>query len=121
MSFDSFDQQNAQPQVVAYEVLAQGGSTSVTKEHGKGVTVSRTGDGAYRITWNENPGAFQSVTHSLQAATPGDLAGHTVIFDTYDSTNKRLDFVVYNDTPAAHDLAADEYINVTVKFKTTAV
>lgn len=117
----SYDQQNTQPQAVEHVFRGQGGSATITQERGKGATLTRTGTGAYRLTWSESPGTFVAARAQLAAATPGDLAGHTVIFDTYDTTNLRLDFVVYNSAFAAHDLAANEYVDVFAMFTTTAV
>lgn len=123
MSQHAFPVRSAQPELVAHPVRALGVTSgpSITKELGDGLTVTRTGAGAYRLTWSENPGTFVVAVGSLQAATPGDLAGHTMIFDTWDSTNLRLDLVVYNATFAAHDLVANEYLDIVVWFKRTSV
>ena len=118
---NSYPQRNTQPEAEEHVIRGQGGASSITKEFGAGVTLSRTGTGAYRITWADNPGNFRAARAQLAAATPGDLAGHTVIFDTYDATNLRLDFVVYNAADAAHDLAANEYVDVFAVFSSTAV
>lgn len=101
--------------VTNHVVRAVGGSAAVTKVTGPGLAVTRTGTGAYRVTFSENVGTVLAATYGLQAATPGDLAGHTVIFDTYDSTNRRLDFIVYNASDAAHDLAANEWVSLNIQ------
>lgn len=88
-----------------------------TKEVGQGITVTRTGEGAYRITWAKNPGAFVGWSHGFGAATPADLAGYTAVRDTWDATNLRLDFVVYDETFAAADLVANQYIDIVVRFQ----
>lgn len=109
-----------EPEVRSYKLRAVGGTATVstdTNGGGSGITISRTGTGAYRLTWSDNPGVFQGWSCNLGAATPVDLAGHTVIRDTYDATNFILDFVVYNASDAAHDLAALEYADITVDFK----
>jgi hypothetical protein len=97
------------------------GSSAPVKHLGAGVTITREGTGAYRATWTDGPGVFLCVTFGLEADTPGDLAGHTVVADVYDVDNKRLDFVLYNASDAAHDLVADEYITVRAVFSTSAV
>ena len=97
------------------------GAADPTKEVGPGVTVTRTGTGAYLITWGEAPGTFVTAHFQVGAATPGDVAGHTVIRDTYDASAKTLPFILYNAADAAHDLAANEYIDIVVRFKQTAV
>ena len=108
------------PEAEEHIIRIQGaGSSAPVNEVARGVTVTRTGAGAYRITWAEDPGAHVASFATLEAATPGNLAGHTVVFDTYAS--KVQDFVLYNASFAAHDLVATEYINIRVTFKRTAV
>lgn len=96
-------------------VRAVGGTAAVTKTHGPGVTVTRTGTGAYSVTFAENVGVVLSATYGLQATTPGDLAGHTVVFAPYNTTTKVLAFVVYNSSFAAHDLAALEWVSLNIQ------
>lgn len=103
-----------QLQVVSAEGVTSGPSIASTTS--PGVTVSRTGTGAYRLTWAQDPGNFLGAVASLRAATPGNLAGHTVVLDEYDSTNLILDLVVYNAADAAHDLVADEHFTVMAAF-----
>ena len=100
-------------------IRAVGGSTAITEVEGPGVAISRTGTGAYRLTFSDAYPALISAHAQLQAATPGDLAGHTVIFDTLSS--KVMDFVVYNASDAAHDLAASEWVMITCFFRDTSV
>ena len=114
-------QRNTQAECIGHCVRGQGGSSTITKEIGPGVALTRTGAGAYLLTWDENPGVFMGVLATLAAATPGNLAGHTVIFDTYDATTRTLPFVVYNASFAAHDLAANEYVHIEAKFARTSV
>jgi hypothetical protein len=86
MSQQAFRSWSAQPELVAHPVRALGVTSGpeITKQLGDGLTVTRTGTGAYRLTWSENPGTFVCAVGSLQAATPANLAGHTMIFDTWD-------------------------------------
>lgn len=108
---------NTSVKVFKHTLRAVGGTTSITKVNGPGMSVSRTGTGAYRITWSANPGNFLAADYALQAATPANLAGHTVVFDepSFGSTSWTLDFVVYNSSFAAHDLAASEWVMVHVE------
>ncbi len=109
-----------EPEIQSHKLRAVGGSATVSTDTdggGSGMTITRTGSGAYLITWAENPGTFQGWSCNLGAATPGDLAGHTVIRDTYDATALTLAFVVYNASFAAHDLAALEYADISVDFR----
>lgn len=101
--------------VTEHVVRAVGGAAAVTKVTGPGVTVTRTGTGAYSVTFSENVGVVLTAVASLQATTPGDLAGHTVVFAPYNTTTKVLAFVVYNAADAAHDLAALEWVSLNIK------
>lgn len=115
-----WDQQVNEPEVRSYKLRAVGGSATISTDTdggGSGVTISRTGTGAYRLTWADNPGEFQGWHCGLGAATPANLAGHTVVRDTYDESAYTLDFVLYNSSFAAHDLAASEYFDITVDFR----
>jgi hypothetical protein len=103
---DGFAHHSAWPQAIDHLVVGEGGSAAVTKRVGPGVDLTRLGAGSYRITWDQNPGVFLGAVASLQAATPGDLAGHVVVFDTYDAANRRLDFTLYAVAAAAADVPA---------------
>lgn len=118
---DAYPAKASRPEVVAYDVRGEGGSAAVTQLSGAGVTLTRTGTGAYLLTFKENPGTFVSALSGLQASTPGALAGHTVVFDDYVASTYTLPFVVYNASDAAHDLAADEFVNLCVRFARSAV
>lgn len=118
---DFYPPKTSIPEERKYRIRVEGvNGDNPTKELGAGVTVTRTGEGAYRITWASNPGTFIGWSKGFGAATPADLAGYTAVRDEYDSTNKRLDFVVYSDTPAAADLIADQWIDVVVEFAETS-
>lgn len=95
------------------------GAADPTKQEGEGVTVTRTGTGAYRITFTENPFQFIVATSNFLATTNADLKGYTVVFTDYDSTNFRLDFVVYNSSFAAADLAATQRLCIRATFART--
>lgn len=115
-----FDPKASVPEVRAYKVRILGVNGSLTQQLGQGVTATRTGEGAYRLTWSKNPGTFVGWYYGFGAATPADLAGYTAVRDTYNSSTWVLDFVVYSDTPAAADLVADQYIDITVEFAATS-
>ncbi len=100
-------------------IRAVGGVTAITKVYGPGVAVTRTGAGAYLLTWAENPGTYLGQTYSLSATTVADLAGHTVTFGAYSTTAFTLAFTMTNASDAAHDLAALEWVTVEVSFAQT--
>lgn len=109
------------PEKIEYDVSGVGGSSEVTQEEGDGVTLTRTGTGAYLLTWANDPGVFVGLTYGLSATTPGNIAGHTLIAGLYSTSAFTLAFIVYNASDAAHDLAALEHMHLTVNFKTTSI
>lgn len=93
-----------------------------TEQLGQGVAVTRTGEGAYRVTFAESPGTFVGWSCSFGAATPGDLKGYTAVRDTLTAqsgaTLGYLDFVVYNSSFSAADLVGDQYADIAIVFST---
>lgn len=92
------------------------GAADPTKQVGQGVAVTRTGVGAHRIQLAENIGQFVGWSWAFAADTPANVDGWTAVRTQYDATNKRLDYVIYNDTPAPAELAAATYIDIIVYF-----
>lgn len=120
--YAAFNVKSNEPGVEAHFIRCEGGSSAISKSAGgAGIAVTRTGTGAYRLTFDDSQGTFLGWSCSLGAATPGDIAGHTAIRDEWDASNKRLDFIVYNDSDSAHDLAADEYADIWIFFKSYSV
>jgi hypothetical protein len=117
----SYNVQASDPTLVTYYVCAVGGATAVTAENESGVTISYVTTGNYLLTWANNPGKFINWVGGLHAATPANIAGHTLICDTYNTTAFTLPVWVYNASDAAHDLAALEYLNLQVTFRTGGV
>ena len=95
------------------------GATNPTKQEGKGVVVTRTGVGTFRIQWAENPFQFLAVVAGLLATTNAALKGYTVVFTDYDPVNFRLEFIVYNSAFTAVELAATQRICIIAKFART--
>ncbi len=103
-------------------ITGEGGASAISKfAGGRNISISRTGTGAYLLTWAQNPGNFVGWSAGIGAATPANVAGHTVVRGEYSASAKTLAFVVYNAADAAHDLAADEYVDVQCMFVTSAV
>lgn len=120
----SWNLQANEPAAKAHIVRLVGGSSAISiDEGGHGMTVSRTSAGLYKLTWGSNPGTFLGWSWALGAATPANVAGHSVVRDEYDASTKSLAFTLYApgfDTNAvtwtAHDLAASEYLDIVVRF-----
>lgn len=121
MSQNTWEVRSGNPDIVEFHIRLLGtGAAAPTREEpaaSSGITVTRSGVGAYTLTWAENPGNFVNCSYMIGAATPANVAGHTVIRDTFASL--ALPIVLYNASDAAHDLAASEYIDLTVRFKRT--
>ena len=118
---NAYPHRTTRPESQEHLIRLEGAGTSAPVKHlGAGVTLSRTGAGVYRITWDDNPGVFLGAWAQLQAADPSDLDGYTVTFGAYDSTNQRIDMRVEDGTAAA-DLGADEFACLSIVFSTSAV
>lgn len=82
-----------------------------------GCTVTRTGEGAYLITWGEYPGTYKGLKgYGFEATTPADLKGYTVVTGLYNATARTLAFVVYDSTFTAADLVALQSLTLTLGF-----
>lgn len=110
-----------EPEIIAHHVRILGVNGSVTQEDGNGVTITRTGEGAYLATWADDPGQFLGWSIDFGAATPADLKGYTGVRDTYTAGTPTLAFVVYNASDAAADLIANQYADIVFYFKRTGL
>ena len=92
------------------------------KELGQGVAATRTGEGAYLLTWSKNPGTFVGWwAPGFGAATPADLKGYTAVRDEYSASGSvwTLAFVVYDSTFTAADLIVNQWIDLDIVFAAT--
>ena len=122
MSLNPFPVRSTEPESWTHEVRILGtGAANPTKVFGAGMTITRTGSGAYLITWGDAPGAFVDYGAGFQATTVADLRGFTVVVGVYSASAKTLAFTVYDSTFAAADLAANQWLSLRLVFKTTAV
>jgi hypothetical protein len=122
MSLPAFPDRASEAEVTTYLVRLLGtGAAAPTKEMGQGITVTRLGVGNYRLTFADSPGTWVNMSPGLEAATPLNMAGCSVVATTWDATNKRLDITLYSSTFAVRELAATEKIHLTLNFKQTGV
>jgi hypothetical protein len=105
------------------EVRLLGTGASVpTKQLGQGITVTRTGTGVYKLTFGESQGVWRGHTGvGFEATTPADLKTHSVVFGAYNTTTRAIELTLYDASGNAHDLAALEFLNFTLRFKQTSV
>jgi len=111
-------------ETVYHDLLVVGtGATvpTVVADAGRGVTLTDQGTGITRISINEVPGTFVGALASLQATTMTDGLGHTIIFGAFvaksGSTDAYIDFTHCTEAGAAEDLAALEWVAITLKFR----
>jgi hypothetical protein len=121
MSHPRYPAVESEPKVRHYLVRLEGaGAAAPDKEVGAGITATRVAEGHYRLTWADAPGEFLGVTPGWQASTPANLAGHTVVVDDHEVTDKRLSVWVYDAADAADDLEATEKLFLDLRFKQTS-
>lgn len=89
---------------------------------GKGVTISRTGVGDYKLTFADNPGPYCGFASGIEATTRSAMYGVTVVgkFTAATATARatfELTVASGGTTPAVRELAAAEWVNLTINFK----
>lgn len=104
-----------------FRLLGTGAAIPTAEVTHGGVTLTRPAIGRVLFTFAENPGVFVGVLDGLQAATPGDLKGYTLVWDTYDSSAKAIELSIFDSAGAAADLAAAQYVNAEIIFKPSNV
>lgn len=87
-----------------------------TKQEGEGVTVTRTSEGLYKITWAENPYQFIGCSHSFGSLTMDDMVDYTFVRGVYNSTAFTLAFSTYKQNGTVEDIVANQYLDIQVNF-----
>ena len=121
MSLDAFPLRSNIVEGVNFKVIGVGGSSAVTQVTGKGVALTRTGTGAYLLTWSDSPGNLVGFSAGLQATTLAGPSGHTVIFGAWAAGGTTLAFQVFNAAEALHDLAALEWVCLDLTFSSSTL
>lgn len=111
----------SEPDMTYREVRLQGAGAAVpTKQLGRGITVSRTGAGVYRLTFAASPGNFAgTLGPSFDAVTPTDVDRWTIVCSPTSTVITTVN--VYNEAGAAADLPANTWLNLVLRFKTVAL
>ena len=104
--------------------VAEGAASSIVSGvRGKGVTVTRTGAGLYLATFDDRWSSLVTCFGQTSAATPANIGGLTVHFDEASTTAGVISiaFSIYEHStvPTLHDLAADEYVELTFIMRST--
>lgn len=117
---DASDLYAAEGDMVYLDVRLLGTGAAVpTKVYGKGITVARTGAGVYTLTHTESPGIWAGCLKGTDATTPGDIKNFDVVVTNTSATVVTVNF--YNASGTATDLAAAQWINLTLRYKRTSV
>ena len=110
------------PETVDTIVKFVGGSGAVTKVHGTGVTLTYVSTGVVDIVFTENPSNFIGcVGHCFEATTQSALKGYTVVPGVFNATTYTLRINITNASDALADLAALQWLTLTLKFKRAAL
>ncbi len=117
-----WDPKTSVPAERNYRIRLEGANgADPENELAQGAVITRTGEGAYLITWRSNPGVFVGWSWAFGAATPADMKGYTAVRDTYDTTSDvfTLAFVVYDSSFNAADVIVNQWADLCVTFKET--
>lgn len=122
MSQAIYEQVGSEPEGREHFVRFVGGSAAVTKVFGNGITVTYVTTGKVKLTWSQraqNPGVFCGVKgYCFQATTQADVKSYVLVPGVYDGTTRSLELHMFESGSLA-DLAASEWLSVTLLFKET--
>lgn len=121
MSLDAFIRRSseAEPRDIEFRMVGTGAAVP-TKLLGKGITLARPALGRTTLTFREAPGSYDGVVGlAIEAATPANVAGHTIVVIPYNITTRVIEIQFFDAANALHDLAANEFVNVTFRFRAT--
>lgn len=91
-----------------------------TKQVGAGMTVTRTSEGLYKITWAKDPFRFIGCGHSFGSVTMTDMADYTFVRGVYNATAHTLEFSIIKQNGTVEDLVANQFLDVDVTFSEAA-
>ena len=91
-----------------------------TKEFGPGLTVTRSSEGIYKFSFNENPGEFVGIGgYMLGDTTPADVKNKIVTRGAYTAPSGSTDgYVLCHvfESGTLDDIEATEYLDITFVF-----
>lgn len=120
---DFYPIRSSEPEQRDYLISLTGANgANPTERYGAGIATTRTGEGVYRITFNDAPGTFLGVAgYCFGADTPSDVKGYTMTRDTYVSPTSTadgyIDVYVWDSSFAAADIIAAQYLDITLRFR----
>ena len=118
MALDTNPVRSPVSELVLHPIRFVGGSTAVTKVRGEGATVTYIGTGLVDVTFAESQGTYVGLAGmpSFEATTAADVKGHTCVPGVFNTTTNTLRLNITNASDALHDLAALEWLSLTVIF-----
>ncbi len=109
----------SEPGLVKVECRFLGtGAALMTKEYGSGFVLARTGVGVHTLTFPEYPGRYIGSQTNFDATSAIAVAGYTAVVTV--TSPLVLTLSTFNGSNAAADMAAAQWLNLTLKFKTEA-
>ena len=121
-----FDTKTNVPSERIYRVRLLGSNgADPTKEFGPGVTVTRTSEGIYKFSFNDNPGEFIGIGGWVFGdTTPGDVKAKYLTRDTYTapsgSTAGYIECHVF-ESGTLDDIEDTEYLDISFVFAAQSV
>lgn len=114
MSEPQYEERVSEPGVRKHLVRFVGGTTTVTKVLGKGITIAWISTGIVELTWSAqdlSPGTSHGIVGGVfQATTVSGVAGYTIASGVYNTTTRKLRVSIYNASDALADLAALQWV-----------
>ncbi len=121
MSEDAFPSFATHPGFVSHYCKVVGGTTAVTKVHGRGATFTYISTGIVDLTWSEFQGTFLGVGgYCFEATTASGVKGYTMVPGVFNTTTLTLRLNITSASEALVDLAALQWLSLTVMFKRVA-
>ena len=117
-----YDFQTTEPTLKGHVVRFVGGTAAVTKELGKGITVTYVSTGLVDLTWSANfepPGTFVGLAGkpAFQATTPSGIKNFDCAPGVYNTSTRTLRLAIWNASGTLTDLAALQWITLVALFK----
>jgi hypothetical protein len=118
--FDTKPKRSASSEVVDHHVSFVGaGAAPVVKvaDTGPGMTCTRNGVGLVTLAWTDDPGIFLGLQPNFQATVPAGVKGYTCVPGVYSAATKSIQLSITSAAEALVDLAALQWLNLTISFK----
>lgn len=118
---DFYEALDSETSLRKHMVRFVGGTAAVTKVLGRGITVTYISTGIVDLVWSANdgnPGRFMGLVGapSFQATTASGVKGYTCVPGAWNATTRTLRLNITNASEALADLAALQWLNLTVAF-----